>query len=83
MSFAPASFVQISSICLFQNNTSSISIPKYLIWEYNFNLKIFIVISGSRGKCFQGDINMMSSVLVSFKDICYFATIGLKALIHG
>ena len=24
--------------------------------------------SGSRGKCFQGDLNMMSSVLVSFKD---------------
>ena len=24
--------------------------------------------SGSHGKCFQGDLNMMSSVLVSFKD---------------
>ena len=29
--FALASFVQISSICLFQDKTSSMSIPKYMM----------------------------------------------------
>ena len=26
------------------------------------------ILCGSRGKCFQGDLNVMSSVLLSFKD---------------
>ena len=72
ISFAVASFVQISSICLFQDNTSSISIPEYLMWECNFNLWLFALMPGSRSKWFRGDLHMMSSVLVSFKDYLLF-----------
>ena len=37
--------------------------------------------SGSRGKCFQGDLYMINSVLVSFKDNLLLRK--LKLLIHG
>ena len=46
--------------------------PKYLIWECIFNLYLFVLISGSRSKCFQGDLNLMTSVLFYLKIICYF-----------
>lgn len=42
--------------------------------------------SDPRGKFFQGDLNMISAVLVNDNHlmiICYFATIEVKALIHG
>ena len=63
MPFALASFMQIDSICLFQDNTSSIDIPR---WLCNFSLWLFIM-SGFRGKLFYGDLNSISSVLISFR----------------
>ena len=60
--FVWASFGQISSICLFREKNSSISIPKYLMRDCNFNLLLFILISGSRSKCFHRDLNMMRSL---------------------
>ena len=36
--------------------------------EWNFNLLLFFLMSGSRGICIQGELSLMGSVLVSSKD---------------
>ena len=67
MPFAVANFMQVDSIRLFQDDTSSISILMYLTWLCNFSLLLFILKSGSCGKFFCWDLNI-SPVLVSFRD---------------
>ena len=43
-------------------------IPKYLTWLCISSLHLLRLISNSRGSCFQGDLTMTSSVLVSFNE---------------
>ena len=66
MIISPASFMQIDSICLFQDNTALIR----------------ILMSGSRGKFFGVYLNIISSVLVSFR-VYYFVTTVTEVLVHG
>lgn len=55
------------SICLFRKRASSMKICKYLKWICTFSLQLLsLIISGSHGSCIQGDLNISSSVLVSF-----------------
>ena len=43
-------------------------ITKYLTWVCNLSLQLLSLISYSRGSCFEDDLNMISSVLVSVNE---------------
>ena len=81
MPFALASFMQVDAICLFQVNTSSISISGYLTWPFNFSLQLSVFISDSCGKFFRWDRNIISSVLLSFR-VYYFITSVIEISAH-
>ena len=53
-------------VCLFQERTSSIKIPKYSTWICSLSLQLLSLISSLLATCFNGDPNMISLFLASF-----------------
>ena len=54
------------SICLFQERILSMKIHKFLTLVCNFSLQLLSLISCLCSSCFQVELNMINSVLVSF-----------------
>ena len=57
-------------------------IPKYLTLVWNLILQLFSLIPGSHGSHFQGDLNMISSALVSFNERMLTLNHWTYVLIH-
>ena len=56
------------SICLLLERNFYQKISRYLTWVCHLGLRLFNLISGSCSICFQANLNIISSILVSIND---------------